>query len=195
MQCCLGSLGQHCRDFLPVQCCLKSIKAKLHRTSIYPMLSGAFSDNIAYGFDLSNVIPRVLRQHCTGFGLMHCCLEPLEYNCIRFWPVQSWPKSIKRKLYRIFSYAMLSGACQVTCWVLTCEMLSQDYQDQIAQDFFIQCCSEPLGQHYIGFLPVQCCLKSITATLNRIFSYTMLYGATQTTLHKILTYAMLSQEY
>ena len=113
MQCCLGSLGQHCRDFLPVQCCLKSIKAKLHRTSIYPMLSGAFSDNIAYGFDLSNVIPRVLRQHCTGFGLMHCCLEPLEYNCIRFWPVQSWPKSIKRKLYRIFSYAMLSGACQV----------------------------------------------------------------------------------
>ena len=84
MQYCLGSLGQHCRDFLPVHCCLNSIKAKLHKTSIYPMLSGAFSYNIAYGFDLSNVIPKVLRQHCTGFCLMHCCLEPLEYNCIRF---------------------------------------------------------------------------------------------------------------
>ena len=58
----------------------------------------------------------------------------------------------------------------------------------------MQCCLEPLGQHYIGLLPVQC-PKSIKTTLNRIFSYTMLSGATQTTLHRILTYAMLSKEY
>ena len=58
----------------------------------------------------------------------------------------------------------------------------------------MQCCLESLGQHYIGLLPVQC-PKSIKTTLKRIFSYTMLSGATQTTLHRILTYAMLSQEY
>ena len=59
----------------------------------------------------------------------------------------------------------------------------------------MQCCLEPLGQHFIGFLPVQCCPKSIKTTLRKIFSYTMLSGATQTILHRVLTCAMLSQEY
>ena len=59
----------------------------------------------------------------------------------------------------------------------------------------MQCCLEPLGQHCIRFLPVQCCPKSIKTTLNMIFSYAMLSGATQTTLHAILTCAMLSQDY
>ena len=56
-------------------------------------------------------------------------------------------------------------------------------------------CLEPLRQHYIAFLPVQCCPKSIKTTLNRSFSYAMLSGATQTALHRILTCTMLSQEY
>ena len=33
---------------------------------------------------------------------MHCCVEPLEYYCIRFLPVQSCPKSTETKLKRIF---------------------------------------------------------------------------------------------
>ena len=36
--------------------------------------------------------------------------------------------------------------------------------------FFVQCCLEPLGQHCIGFWPVQSCPKSIKTTLTRIFS-------------------------
>ena len=35
--------------------------------------------------------------------------------------------------------------------------------------FHMQCCLEPLGQHCIGFCPVQCCPNSIKTTLNRIF--------------------------
>ena len=70
---------------------------------------------------------------------MHCCLEPLGYNCIRFTPVQSCPKSIKTKLHKVFSYAMLSGACRATLHrLLTCAMLSQEYQGNIKQDFFLQ---------------------------------------------------------
>ena len=69
---------------------------------------------------------------------MHCFLEPLGYNCTRFTPVQSCPKSIKTKLHKIFSYAMLSGACRATLHrLLTCE----EYQGNIKQDFFlIECC-------------------------------------------------------
>ena len=33
----------------------------------------------------------------------------------------------------------------------------------------MQCCVESLGQYFRGFLPVQCCPKSIKTTLNRIF--------------------------
>ena len=61
--------------------------------------------------------------------------------------------------------------------------------------FFMQCCLGPLGQYCIGFLPAQFCPKSINRTLHRIFSYTKLSGASWTTLHKVFTWAMLSQEY
>ena len=57
--------------------------------------------------------------------------------------------------------------------------------------FLMQCCLEPLGQHCIGFWPVHCCPKSIKTTLNRIFSYALLSGASRTTLHRVFTCAML----
>ena len=42
---------------------------------------------------------------------------------------------------------------------------------------------------------MQCCPKSIKTTLNKNFSYVMLSGASQTTLHRFLTCTMLSLEY
>ena len=136
--------------------------------------------------------PKNIKVKLCRIFFMHCCLERLWYYCIRFWPVQNCPKSIKKKLHRIVSYAMLSRAFQATLHVvLTSGMLFQEYQSKIAQDFL---CLKPFG-HYIGVLPVQCCPVGIKTTLNRIFSYAMLSGATQTTLHRILNCAMLSQEY
>ena len=58
----------------------------------------------------------------------------------------------------------------------------------------MQCCLEPLRHHGIGFLPDQCCPKSIKATLHRIF-YKMLSGASRTALHRVFTCTMLPQEY
>ena len=52
----------------------------------------------------------------------------------------------------------------------------------------------PLGKHCIGFLPVQCCPKSIKAKLHSIF-YAILSGASWTTLHRVFSCAMFSQEY
>ena len=72
---------------------------------------------------------------------------------------------------------MLSGAFRVTLHrVLTCAMLTQEYQDKAVQDFFMQCCLEPLGQHCIGFLPMQCCPKSIKTVLRKIHELNTLIG-------------------
>ena len=50
---------------------------------------------------------------------------------------------------------------------------------------------ESLGQHCTGFSAVQCYPKSITTTMNRIFSSAKLSGASRTTLHRVFTCAML----
>ena len=50
---------------------------------------------------------------------------------------------------------------------------------------------ESLGQHCRGFSAVQCYPKSITTTMNRIFSSAKLSGASRTTLHRVFTCAML----
>ena len=55
------------------------------------MVSQEYKDNIEQHFFLYNVVPRVLRQHLTGFLLVQCC-----------------PRSIKTKLNRIFYCKMLS---------------------------------------------------------------------------------------
>ena len=52
------------------------------------------------------------------------------------------------------------------------------------------CSLEPFGQFCIGFLTVQCCPKSITTILNRVFSYVMFSAATRTKLHRLLTCAV-----
>ena len=39
--------------------------------------------------------------------------------------------------------------------------------------FSVQCCLEPLGQHCTRFLPVPCCSKSVKATLDRIYNFSL----------------------
>ena len=59
----------------------------------------------------------------------------------------------------------------------------------------MQSCLEPLGQHGKGFSVVQCYPNSIKTTLHKIFSDTKLSRASRTPLDKVLSCAMLSQEY
>ena len=96
MKCCLEPFLQHCIGFWPEQCCFESIKKILHRTFSYSKLSGA-SRAALYNrvFDLCNVVPRVLRQNCTGFLLLGCCLELLRKHCVGFLPDHCCPNSIK----------------------------------------------------------------------------------------------------
>ena len=58
-------------------------------------------------------------------------------------------------------------------------MLSQEHQGKIGQDY----------------LPVKFCPKSINTTLNTISSCAMFSGDSLTTLRKVFTCAMVSQEY
>ena len=90
------------------------------------------------------VVPRVLRQHWTGFFLIQCCLDPLRQHWIGlFWPVQCWPKGIKKIMLRI-SYAMLSEASQTTL-------------DRVLP---VRCCPpKSIRWHRTGFFLIQCCLE------------------------------------
>ena len=129
----------NCLNFFPLQCCFKPlgqhcIGPRLHKPLT---LNGTFfvfkvvwslSDNIAQGFYLCNVVARVLRQHCTGFFLIQSCLEHLGKYCIGFSAVKCSPKSIKARLNKIFSDAMLSEAFRIILHrVFICAMLSQEY--------------------------------------------------------------------
>ena len=59
----------------------------------------------------------------------------------------------------------------------------------------MQCCLESLAQHCTRFLPVQCCPKSINATLHSIFFCALLFRVPWATLHKVFTCTMLPKEY
>ena len=113
---------------LAMQCCPKIIKTTLHRIFSDAMLSGASWAILHRVFSCLDIVPTVLRQHCTRLFLMHCCLELFGQHCIEFWPVQCCPKSIKAKLYRTFFYAILSGASRSTLHgIFICAMLSEEY--------------------------------------------------------------------
>ena len=136
-----------------------------------------------------------LGQHCLGFSavkscpksitptlhrIFFLCLESLGQHCIGFLTLQCRPKSIKTTLHRIFSYTKLPGASRATLYrVSICAMLSKEYYNNIAQDFFLykvvwsisgniaqgfQLCNvvqRVLRQHCTRFFLMQCCLKPL----------------------------------
>ena len=67
MQCFLKPHRQHYIPFLPAQYCPKSIKKTLNRSFSYAMLSGGSWVIIHSVFSCADVVPTVLRQHCTRF--------------------------------------------------------------------------------------------------------------------------------
>ena len=60
VQCYLKSLEQHCTEFLSVQCCPKSITTLLNRIFSCENVFWRLLDNIAQGFYICNVVPRLL---------------------------------------------------------------------------------------------------------------------------------------
>ena len=69
VQDCLRLLGKHCTRFLPVQCCPKSIKTTMNKIFFLCNVVCSLLGNIVQSFYWCNVVPRVLRQHWTGFFL------------------------------------------------------------------------------------------------------------------------------
>ena len=80
-ECFLEALGQHCTRFLHAQCCPKTIKTTLNRIYSWVMFFWRLLSNIAQGFYLCNVVPRVLRQHWTGFFSVQHSIAPGFYLC------------------------------------------------------------------------------------------------------------------
>ena len=127
MQSFLEPLREYCIGFLPVQCCLKSIKRTLHRIFF---IQSCVEPLEQHGIRFSPVQeyftcrPKSIRAKLHRIFFMQCCLEPLGQHCIGFLTVQCCPKCIKKTLNRNFFYAMLSGVFQASLHrVLTCAML------------------------------------------------------------------------
>ena len=94
-----------------------------------------------------------------------------------------------------FSCAMFSGVSwAILQQVFTCAMLFQEYYDNTEQNFFMQ---NVVWSHFDniaqGILPMQCWSKSIKTTLNRVFFLCNVVWVSCTTLHKVFSCAMLSQ--
>ena len=127
--------------------------------------------NIAQGLCRCNVVSRVLATtlnrifSCAMLSGASWCLVPLEQHCTRFLPIQCCPKSMKTTLNKIFP-AMLSRASSTT-W---------------HKAFSVTLCNVP---------------KKIKTTLSieKDFSYVMLSAASTTTLPRVFTFVMLSQEH
>ena len=88
-----------------MQCCPKSIKAKLLRIGFYTMLSGASQTTLHRVFSCA-MLPQDYQDNIKqDFFLCNVVWSHSQYF-IGFWPVQYYLKSIKTTLDRFFSSTM-----------------------------------------------------------------------------------------
>ena len=135
---------------------------------------------------MRNVISDVFRQHWQDDVPIQYW-EPLGQQCRGFLSMQCCPKSIKRTLNRIFSYAMLSGAWRTTLHKVfsvlpgnalgtilhrlkPLAVLSERLQTTLRKKSHVQSCLKTLGQHCTGKNPMQCKREYIFfKTTDRLF--------------------------
>ena len=99
----------------------------------------------------------------------------LNEHCIGCFPHKSWHKfsNIAQITFQVICLQK-DVQCCLRCFY------RQYWLDNIPMQWW-----EPLGQHCTVFSPMQCHPKSIKTTLNRIFFYALLSGASRTTLYKV----------
>ena len=107
------------------QCQMNTLRTTLHWVFSCAMLSGVSWATLHRFF--TNVVPRVLRQHWTGF-LSSAMFPGVSRTTLhRIFPVQCCRRSIKTTLHMLFSCAILSGGSWTTLnKVFTSAMLSQE---------------------------------------------------------------------
>ena len=153
---------------------------------------------ITQGFYLCDVVPRVLRRHWTEFFHVKCCLEAYWTIFITrgfyLWLYNVAPREFKTPRTRINSCAMSSRTSRTTHYIgfFFCNVAPGVLRKHCHRTFSGSMLSGAswLEQHCTRFLPLQCCPKGIKITLNKMFSFALLSGASRTTLHWVFTSAM-----
>ena len=98
-------------------------------------------------------------------------------------------------------YVLKSDIFSLFCYCTTCLLpvfFSSRLFNQLCRELSpVNCCLGPLGQYCTRFLLVHCCAKSIKIKLKlkRTFCCALLPGASRTTLNRVFTSVMVSQEY
>ena len=131
-----------------------------------------------------------MRQHCTCSFLGQCWLRQIQ---TKLWIIFLWKfvcamlaKPDQEKILQVNrprkdECVLWANTAQVIfMWNVISDIFRQHWMDDIPMQ-----CQEPLEQHCTGFLPIKCCPIGIKTTLNSIFSYAILPGASRAALHKV----------
>ena len=168
----LQPLGQYCARFLPVQCCPKRFMAILNR--IFPMQRCL--ENIAQGFYLCNIVPRVLRQDWTKFFTSTVVWRFLDNITQGIYLCNVVPRELRQHWTGFF----LVQYC-----------LNPQGQHCLGY-LLVQCCPKSIKKTLNRIF--YCAMLSGTswATLRKVFTCAMLAHCWQTTFLSKRTYTMLS---
>ena len=125
-------------------------------------------DNTEQGFYLCNVVPRELRQYWTGFFPVQCCLKSLGQHCTRFLPVHCWPM-VNRQLFWVkepVQFCVYQPGTTLHMNIVN-SMLFKYFRDNIAQENY-RCYVGP--DHIVIYSVennhIQCCLDLPDSTLH-----------------------------
>ena len=158
--------------FLPVQCCPKIIATLLNRIFSYAMLSWASWTTLHKVFTCAcNFVTGVLREHWTIFfpcNVVWSLLDNLVFLVTLCNVVLRIIKTTLKDIFPVQYCLQHQGQYYIGFFLWT--IISKALRQHCTWFFPVQYYLQPFGQYCARLLPVQCCPKSITTTLNKMFS-------------------------
>ena len=149
MPCCLEPFEQDCIGLSPVQCCVKSIKAKFRRVVFLQCCLEPLS------------------QHWVGFSAEQCCPKSIKAAFDRIFSYAKLSGTSRTTLHRVFTCAMLFGASLTTlhrCYYL-CNIVPRVSPGTSSHSKdLMECCAWGSRNHRIRKNLIKCCLNTLRAT-------------------------------
>ena len=167
---CLQPQGQHCIGYLPVQCCPKSIKTTLNRTTLSSQCCLKTSRTI-----LCNVgqwHTDMFSQENNQYYVVLICLSQ---HCTINLPLKRQPtvhKQLHRKIIYNFVLIYLDQHCIRKLIVENLPIRKRDNSNE--ENNLYNVVVTMLGQHCIGIFSSQCCSNSPETTMHKKITCTML---------------------
>ena len=134
-----------------MQCCAKSIKAKLHKI---------FSDAM---------LPGASRTYCLGIWSVQCCPKSIRNTLHRTFSCEILSRVSQRTSDRYLNlFNVVPRVLRQFRWRFFLMEFCLEPRVFCTRIFLMLWCLELLRQHYVEFRPVQFCFRSIKTKLHRV---------------------------